>query len=90
VAFELSEKTWKLGFTTGHGEKPRERTVAARHQARLLQEVAYAKKRFGLSQQIAGVEAERRTALQTLQEANIEKVRPLQHLRGIGINGHGC
>src|SRR3989454_7872056 len=43
VAFELSEKTWKLGFTTGPGQKPRERTVAARHQARLLQEVAQAK-----------------------------------------------
>ena len=40
VAFELSEKTWKLGFTTGHGQQPRERPVAARHQARLLQEVA--------------------------------------------------
>jgi transposase len=48
VAFELSEKTWKLGFTTGHGQKPRERTVAARHQGRLLQEVAQAKRRFGL------------------------------------------
>jgi transposase len=48
VAFELSEKTWKLGFTTGHGPKPRERGFAARHQARLLQEVAQAKKRFGL------------------------------------------
>ena len=30
VAFELSEKTWKLGFTTGQGQKPRERTVPAR------------------------------------------------------------
>src|SRR5215471_11355662 len=48
MAFELSEKTWKLGFTIGHGQKPRERTVAARHQACLLQEVAQAKKRFGL------------------------------------------
>jgi transposase len=48
VAFELSEKTWKLGFTTGHGQKPRERGFAARNQARLLQEVAQAKKRFGL------------------------------------------
>jgi hypothetical protein len=45
VAFELSEKTWKLGFTTGPDQKPRERTVAARHQARLLQEVAQAKRR---------------------------------------------
>src|SRR2546425_3401033 len=48
LAFELSEKTWKLGFTTGHGQKPRERTVAARHQARLLQEIAQAKRRFSL------------------------------------------
>jgi transposase len=48
MAFERSEKTWKLGFTTGHGQKPRERTVAARHQARLLQEVAQAQSRFGL------------------------------------------
>jgi transposase len=48
VAFELSEKNWKLGFTTGHGQKPRERGVEARNQTRLLQEVAQAKKRFGL------------------------------------------
>jgi transposase len=48
VAFELSEKTWKLGFTTGHGQKPRERRIAACNQARVLQEVAQAKKRFGL------------------------------------------
>ena len=48
LAFELSEKTWKLGFTTGHGQQPRERNIAARHQERLLQEVAQAKRRFGL------------------------------------------
>jgi transposase len=48
MACELSEKTWKLGFTTGPGQQPRERTVAARHQARLLQEIAQAKRRFGL------------------------------------------
>jgi transposase len=48
VAFELSEKTWKRGFTTGHGQKPRERSIAACHQTRVLQEVAQAKKRFGL------------------------------------------
>ena len=50
VAFALREKTWKLGFTTGHGQNPRERSIAARHQARLLQEVADAKRRFGLSE----------------------------------------
>jgi hypothetical protein len=48
MAFELSEKPWKLGCTTGPGQKPRERAVAARHQARVLQEIAQAKRRFGL------------------------------------------
>src|SRR5918999_2242855 len=48
VAFELSEKTWKLGFTTGHAQKPRERTVTARDQKRVLDEIAQAKRRFGL------------------------------------------
>lgn len=48
MAFELSEKTWKLGFTTSPGQKPRERGIAARSKARVLQEVAQAKKRFAL------------------------------------------
>jgi transposase len=48
VAFAWSEKTWKLGVTTGHGQKPRERSVTAREVARVLQEIAQAKKRFGL------------------------------------------
>src|SRR5262245_21107391 len=48
VAFELSEKTWTLGFTTGHGQKPRERTVPARQQERVLDESAHAKRRLGL------------------------------------------
>ena len=48
VAFELSEKTWKLGFTTGHGQKPRERTVTARHHEHVLHEIAEAKRRFSL------------------------------------------
>src|SRR4029434_5053430 len=48
MAFELSEKTWKLGFTTGHGQKPRERTVTARHQECVLDEITQAKRRLGL------------------------------------------
>ena len=48
VAFELREKTWKLGFTTGHGQKPRERTVTARQQEHVLDEIVQAKRRFGL------------------------------------------
>src|SRR5262245_19885049 len=48
MAFELSEKTWKLGFTLGHGQPPRERTMAACDTQRLLNEVAHAKARLGL------------------------------------------
>src|SRR4029077_4335520 len=48
VAFERSEKTWKLGFTTGHGQKPRERTVTARQQERVRDAIAPAKRRLGL------------------------------------------
>ena len=54
VAFELSEKTWKRGCTTGHGQKPRARSLAARNQTRVLQEVAQAKRRFGLPETAPG------------------------------------
>ena len=47
VACALREKTWKLGFTTGHGQKPRERTVTARHQERVLDDIAQATRRVG-------------------------------------------
>jgi len=46
VVFELSEKTWQLGFTTGHGQKPRERSAAVRQQERVLDEIAQAKRRW--------------------------------------------
>jgi hypothetical protein len=42
MAFALRETTWKLGFTTGPGQKPRARAVAARDQERLRQESAQA------------------------------------------------
>jgi transposase len=48
MAFDLRDNTWKLGFTTGPGHKPWEQGVAARTQARVLQEGAQAKTRFGL------------------------------------------
>src|SRR6201982_1599253 len=55
VAFELSEKTWKLGFTTGHGQKPRERTVTARQHEHVLDAIAHAKRRMGLPERAAVV-----------------------------------
>ncbi len=48
LAFELGERTWKLGFTTGLGQRPRIRQIPARATDRLLEEIARAKVRFKL------------------------------------------
>lgn len=48
LAFELSNNKWKLGFTIGLGQKPRERVVAARDLPRVLEEISAAKQRFKL------------------------------------------
>ena len=44
LAFELSNNKWKLGFTIGLGQKPRERVVLARDLPRVLEEIAKALK----------------------------------------------
>jgi len=51
LAFELGEREWKLGFTVGFGQKPRERTVSAWDLARVKGEIERAKGRFGLSKE---------------------------------------
>ena len=79
VAFELSEKTWKLGFTTGHGQKPRERTVTARHQERVLEEIAHAKRRLGLPDTAPVVSCD---------EAGREGFWLHRFLQGHGITNH--
>lgn len=48
VAFELGDRTWKLAFTTGLGQKPRLRTVVAGALPMVVQEIAEAKRRFAL------------------------------------------
>ena len=48
LAFALGQATWKLGFTIGVAQPPRERTIPARDIARVQQEIAQAKRRFGL------------------------------------------
>jgi transposase len=48
LAFELSEKQWKLAFTTGLGQRPRLRGMPARDLEKLDREIAAAKRRFGL------------------------------------------
>jgi transposase len=49
LAFELGWTHWKLAFTIGHGQKPRQRTIEARDLVALEQEIAKAKKRFQLA-----------------------------------------
>jgi transposase len=48
LAFELGKNTWKLGFTIGVVQQPRERTIPAGALDTLQQEIARAKQRFGL------------------------------------------
>lgn len=50
LAFELSWGSWKLAFTTGSGQAPRIRTIAARNTNAVLREIADAKRRFGLAE----------------------------------------
>ena len=48
LAFELGRAQWKLGFTTGMGQRPRERTVSAGDLDALETEIDRARRRFGL------------------------------------------
>jgi hypothetical protein len=82
LAFELSEKTWKLGFTTGPDQKPRERTVTARDQERVLDEITSAKRRLGLPE-----EASKRLASyleQTWTAASVAPERAENPIRNSG------
>ena len=48
LALELSNRSWKLAFSTGHGQKPRFRNIAARDLDALTREIALARKGFDL------------------------------------------
>jgi transposase len=48
LAFELGRSSWKLAFTTGAGQKPRLRSLAAGSLVGLAFEIKRAKERFGL------------------------------------------
>ena len=48
LAFELGNGSWRLGFTTGPGQKPRQRTIPTRDGAAVLREIESARSRFGL------------------------------------------
>jgi transposase len=51
--FGLGNTSWKLAFTVGAGQKPRIRTIPARHLDLLMVEIAKAKHRFGLPEEAA-------------------------------------
>ena len=48
MAFELGRTEWKLGFTTGLGQTPRERTLRAGDLTAVETEIDRARSRFGL------------------------------------------
>jgi transposase len=48
MAMELGAREWKLAFTTGPGQRPRRRSVRTDAWNHLADEIAAAKKRFGL------------------------------------------
>jgi transposase len=48
LTFELGQNTWKLGFTIGVAQQPRERMIPAGDLDVLQQEIIRAKQRFGL------------------------------------------
>ncbi len=52
LAFELANRSWKLAFSTGQGQKPRIRDVPARDLDALRREISKARERFRLSEPI--------------------------------------
>ena len=52
LAFELSQKQWKLGFTIGVGQRPRIRAIQARDLTALQWEIQEARRRFRLPDKI--------------------------------------
>ena len=59
LALELSNRSWKLAFSTGHGQKPRFRTVPARDLDTLTREIALARQRFELPDSVSVIEPPR-------------------------------
>ena len=48
LAFELGQRSWKLGFTVGLGQRPRIRQIPAGAVGALVTEIERAKTRLGL------------------------------------------
>ena len=48
MAFELGERSWKLGFSTGVGQRPRVRQIPVGAVGAIANEIVHAKARFGV------------------------------------------
>lgn len=48
LAFDLGDRSWTLGFSTGLGQRPRLRKVAAGATERVAEEITRAKRRLQL------------------------------------------
>lgn len=79
VAFELAEKRWTLAFTTGLGQKPRQRSVGAGDVDGVEREIARAKRRFGLAEE---------TPVVTCYEAGMEGFWLHRALEARGMKNH--
>ena len=76
LAFELSKKYWKLGFSIGFGQRPRERTINAGDLERLQCEIRLAKERFGLAED---------TAVMSCYEIGRDGFWLHRYLRSVGV-----
>jgi len=79
MAFELGERWWKLGFTTGLGQRARTRRIAAGTVDVLRAEIARAKARFGLPPE---------TEVISCYEAGRDGFWLHRYLRAHGITNH--
>jgi len=79
MALELGDKTWKLGFSVGLGQKARLRNIAAADRVALKREILRAKQRFGLPET---------AAVWSCYEAGREGFWIHRHLKSVDIENH--
>lgn len=77
MAIEIGEKQWKLGFSTGMGQRPRIRVIEARQITRLETEILAAKARFKLGES---------APVHSCYEAGREGFWPHRALIKLGVN----
>lgn len=79
MALELGDKTWKLGFSVGLGQKARLRNITAADRVALRREILRAKQRFGLPET---------AAVWSCYEAGREGFWIHRHLRSVDIENY--